>query len=195
MHELQPGPDDHVFTVEVEQWVSESKRVRRRKDAKTPGSEQALWRLVRRVSERAGIRALTPHQLRHGFANRFLRESGRDTTALQPLPGHSRLDTTQGYTDDVSLDDLHAVLETVARSRAAQRRQHRLRTATEPRRAPKTKSGGGGNRTRVRGRTERTSTSVVRASISPDGRGRTPYRRASLSFGCRASGDWRSVGS
>ena len=55
--------------------------------------------------------------------------------------------------------------------------------------------GGGGNRTRVRGRTVRTSTSVVRAWVSPDGRGRTPYRRASLSFGCRASGDWRSFGS
>ena len=31
-------------------------------------------------------------------------------------------------------------------------------------------SGGGGNRTRVRGRTGRTSTSVVRALVSPDGR-------------------------
>lgn len=70
IRELRPEPDDHVFTVEVEQWISQSERVRRRKDAKTPGSEQALWRLVRRVSERAGIRALTPHQLRHGFANR-----------------------------------------------------------------------------------------------------------------------------
>ncbi len=55
--------------------------------------------------------------------------------------------------------------------------------------------GGGGNRTRVRGRTGRPSTSVVRAWISPDGRRRTPYRRASLSFGCRAFGDWRSSGS
>ncbi len=118
--ELQPEPDDHVFTVEVEQWASQLERVRRRKDAKSPGSEQALWRLVRRVSERAGIRALTPHQLRHGFANRFLRESGRDTAALQALLGHSRLDTTQAYTDDVNLDDLHAALNTAARSRTAQ---------------------------------------------------------------------------
>jgi len=55
--------------------------------------------------------------------------------------------------------------------------------------------GGGGNRTRVRGCTDRTSTSVVRAFVSLGGRGRTPYRRASLSFGCRASGDRRSVGS
>ena len=38
--ELQPEPDDHVFTAEVEQWGSMSARVRRRKDAKTPGSER-----------------------------------------------------------------------------------------------------------------------------------------------------------
>jgi hypothetical protein len=44
----------------------------------------------------------------------------------------------------VSLDDLHAVLDAVARSRSAKRRQPRLRMATRPRRAPKTMSGGGG---------------------------------------------------
>jgi site-specific recombinase XerD len=54
VRELRPEPDDHVFTVEVEQWGSQSARVRRQKDAKRPGSEQALWRLVRRVCERAG---------------------------------------------------------------------------------------------------------------------------------------------
>jgi site-specific recombinase XerD len=70
--ELGPELEDHVFVVEVEQWVSQHWRERRRKDPKKPASEQALWRMVERVCKRAGVRPLSPHQLRHGFANRFL---------------------------------------------------------------------------------------------------------------------------
>jgi integrase len=76
--ELQPELDDYVFTVEVEQWTSQYERVRRRKNPKGAASGQAISRMVHRVCKRAGVRELTPHQLRHGFANRFLRESGRD---------------------------------------------------------------------------------------------------------------------
>jgi integrase len=98
---LQPELDDHVFTVEIEQWVSQYERIRRQKDPKKPASAQALMRMAWRVCKRAGIRPLSPHQLRHGFANRFLRESGRDFVALQGLMGHSRPDATQAYTDEV----------------------------------------------------------------------------------------------
>jgi integrase len=90
-----PELDDHLFTVEVEQWVSQYERVRRVSNPKVPASGQALMRMVWRVCKRAGVRPLSPHQLRHGFANRFLRESGRDVVALQALMGHSRPDTTQ----------------------------------------------------------------------------------------------------
>jgi integrase len=103
---LQPELDDHVFAVEVGQWVSAHERRRRLKDPKRPASGQALMRMVWRVCKRAGVRRLTPHQLRHGFANRFLRESGRDFVALQALMGHSRPDTTQQYTDEVELMSL-----------------------------------------------------------------------------------------
>jgi integrase len=108
--ELQPELDDHVFTVEVEQWVSQFERVRRLKDPKRPASEQALCRMLVRVCRRAGVQDLHPHQLRHGFANRFLRESGRDVAALRGLMGHSRIDTTQLYTDDLEADELAAAL-------------------------------------------------------------------------------------
>ena len=118
--ELQPELDDHIFTVEVEQWVSASERRRHRKDAKLPASDQALMRMVWRVCKRAGVQQLSPHQLRHGFANRFLRESGRDVIALQALMGHSRPDTTQQYTDDVALDELAEALRRAADSRHAQ---------------------------------------------------------------------------
>lgn len=68
----------------------ECRRLLRKKDPKSPASDQALMRMVWRVCKRAGVRRLSPHQLRHGFANRFLRESGRDFVALQALMGHSR---------------------------------------------------------------------------------------------------------
>ena len=118
--ELQPELDDHIFTVEVEHWVSASERKRRRKDAKVQASDQALMRMVWRVCKRAGVQQLSPHQLRHGFANRFLRESGRDVVALQALMGHSRPDTTQQYTDDVDLDELAEALRRATDARYAQ---------------------------------------------------------------------------
>ena len=76
--------------------------------------------MVKRVCERAGIRALSPHPLRHGFANRFLRESDRDLASLQAMLGHSRPDTTQGYTDELDVDELASVLRSNAEHRRAQ---------------------------------------------------------------------------
>jgi site-specific recombinase XerC len=81
---------------------------------------ERVWRMVRRVCKRAGVRELSPHQLRHGFANRFLRESGRDVAALRPLLGHSRIDTTQIYTDEIELEALSRALVRAALSRNAQ---------------------------------------------------------------------------
>jgi hypothetical protein len=118
--ELRPDLDDYVFVTEVEQWVSAHKRERRLKNPKRPSSDQALMRMLWRICRRAEVRRLSPHQLRHGFANRFLRESGRDFVALRVLMGHSRPDTTQQYTDDVELDELAAALDRAAARRHAQ---------------------------------------------------------------------------
>ena len=76
--------------------------------------------MVQRVSKRAGVRVLSPQQLRHGFANRFLRESGRDVGALRPLLGHRRIDTTQLYTDEIELDELKAALDAAYFAREGQ---------------------------------------------------------------------------
>jgi hypothetical protein len=46
-----------------------------------------------------------------------LRESGRDVVALQALMRHSLSDTTQGYTDEVELDELAEPLGCAARGR------------------------------------------------------------------------------
>jgi hypothetical protein len=150
----QPELGDHVLTVEVEQWVSAFERERRRLDPKRAASGQELMRMLWRVCRRAGVRNLSPHQLRHGFANRFLRESGRDVVALQALMGHKRPDTTQQYTDDVNVDDLAEVLDFAASSRYAQASPEEATLAATVPMAPKGSSGGGGSRTRVRSRTD-----------------------------------------
>jgi integrase/recombinase XerD len=117
---IRPELDDYVFTVEVEQWISSTDRQRRRKDPKQPRSSQALGRMVKRVCRRAGISEYSPHPLRHGFGNRFLRESDKDLARLQALYGHSRSDTTQGYTDELSLDEQAEALRRAVERRYAQ---------------------------------------------------------------------------
>jgi integrase/recombinase XerD len=118
--EIEADRDDHVFTPEVEQYVSAFERERRRLDPKRPASGQALMRMLWRVCARAGVRKLSPHQLRHGFANRLLRESGHNVVALQALMGHKRRDTTQQYTDDFDVDELAVVLDLAVASRNSQ---------------------------------------------------------------------------
>ena len=100
-----PELDDHVFTVEVEVWVSQFKRERRRKIRRRSGVARHCADGVARL-QRAEVRRLSPHPLRHGFANRFLRESDRDVFALQGLMGHSQLETTRTYLDEIGIDDL-----------------------------------------------------------------------------------------
>jgi integrase/recombinase XerD len=118
--EIGPDLDDHVFTVEVEQWVSARERRRRRLDPKQPRSSQALGRMVKRVCERAGIHRYSPHPLRRGFGNRFLRESERDVYTLKGLYGHSSVITTEGYVEDMTLDEQAEALRRAVEHRNAQ---------------------------------------------------------------------------
>jgi site-specific recombinase XerD len=113
--QLEPAADDHVFVAETEQWVSNEHRVRRLIDPKTPRTEKTLWRMVGRVSDRAGVHPLGPHMLRRGFANSFLRDTRdrfgtADVWTLQLLMGHSRIDTTERYLKELESDDAADVL-------------------------------------------------------------------------------------
>ena len=150
-------------------------------------------RMVWRVCQRAGVRRLSPHQLRHGFANRFLRESGRDFVALQALDGP----LATGH--DAAVHGRRRARRARRRAREARRpgthkrRQiwRRLKQKSPARWKPL--SGGGGNRTRVR---RRTGQNVYKRSPrfnfdTAAGGGRPTADLAILR--CRALGDWLSL--
>jgi len=71
-------------------------------------SPAAAWAVVKRVGREAGV-PVYPHQLRHSFAVRLLREHGADLPTVQALLGHSHLTTTQVYTTPTPHDLTQAV--------------------------------------------------------------------------------------
>lgn len=61
-------------------------------------TRQAIFALVRRLAERAGLESMpSPHGLRHAFATHLV-EHGADLRAVQTLLGHANISTTEVYT-------------------------------------------------------------------------------------------------
>ena len=59
---------------------------------------QSVWQRLKRRSLHAGLATpVHPHMLRHSFASHLLQSSG-DLRAVQELPGHANITTTQVYT-------------------------------------------------------------------------------------------------
>ncbi len=87
-----PTYDEAVAKFKKMAWSSRLKRPTGLRPLKPDSISQA----VRNIGVRAGVR-VTPYMLRHSFATHLL-DHGADIRVIQELLGHSRLNSTQVYT-------------------------------------------------------------------------------------------------
>ena len=79
---------------------------------KHPASEQAIWRLVKKVAARAQIHAsIATHTLRHAYCDHVARHAGLQVA--QQTMGHANLATTELYLSKPTLDEIATAMRPV----------------------------------------------------------------------------------
>jgi site-specific recombinase XerD len=97
-------PTKHYVLPRTE-WVVSAQGGGPRECPQWPCHAKTIWRIVRRIGQRAGIAyPVHPHLMRHAFASQVTRVAGLHTA--QALLGHASIQTTQGYLAQPSLDEL-----------------------------------------------------------------------------------------
>ena len=68
------------------------------KNAGSPLTTSSVYSFLRRIRKKLGVKKITPHMLRHYFANER-RKSGWDLALIKTALGHKQLATTEKYLD------------------------------------------------------------------------------------------------
>lgn len=84
------------------------------RDAPVPVTKQSLYHAFKQICKRAGVTA-TPHQLRHSFIHRNLK-NGEDPKAIQRLVGHGDVLTTMRYYHDYEEEELWDIYDTITQN-------------------------------------------------------------------------------
>lgn len=72
-------------------------------------TSHAIWQAVKKYGVQAGLNDLTPHQLRHTFCVKLIREEKVDIVTVANLMGHENINTTALYSKPNQQDMIDAV--------------------------------------------------------------------------------------
>jgi integrase/recombinase XerD len=110
--EISANVADDEYVLPAQRFRDPGRNRERRDYALSPASYQAIWRLVKTVTGRAGIAGnVTPHTLRHAFCDHVARHAGLQVA--QQAMGHANLSTTELYLSKPTLDEIAGAMSGV----------------------------------------------------------------------------------